>query len=175
MAAAPSPRDPSRHPGALRAWLAWWALLAALWLALVDTVAVPELVTGAVAAAIAATGAVLVRRQRRVLLRPRAAWIPGAMRALARFGPDLVPLARALWRRGIRRADERGRLVEVPYEAVAEDDPEAAAHRVLTEALGSFAPNTLVVRIDRERRTLLVHELVPTDDPAAGAKPLPEP
>ena len=164
MAAAP-PRDPSRHPGALRAWLVWWALLAALWLALVDTVVVPELVTGAV----------LVRRQRRVLLRPRAAWTPGALRALARFGPDLVPLVHALWRRGIRRADERGRLVEVPYEAVAEDDPEAAAHRALTEALGSFAPNTLVVGIDRERRTLLVHELVPTDDPAAGAKPLPEP
>ena len=99
---------------------------------------------------------------------------PGALRALARFVPDLVPLATALWRRGVRRADDRGRLVEVPYGAVG-DDPEQAAHRVLTEALGSFAPNSIVVDVDTERRTLLVHELVPTDDPAAGAKPLPEP
>jgi multisubunit Na+/H+ antiporter MnhE subunit len=175
MAATPSPRDPSRHPGAVRAWLIWWVLLVGLWLALVDTVVVPELVAGAVAAAIAATGAVLVRRQRLVLLRPRAAWAIGALREIARFGPDLVPLATALWRRGVRRADERGRLVEVPYGAVAENDPEAAAHRVLTEAIGSFAPNSIVVDIDRERRVLLAHELVATGDPAAHVKPLPEP
>jgi multisubunit Na+/H+ antiporter MnhE subunit len=174
MAATPSPRDPSRHPGAVRAWLVWWVLLAALWLALVDTVVVPELVAGAVAAAIAATGAVLVRGRRQILLRPRAAWAPAALRAMARFGPDLVPLATALWRRGVRRSGERGRLVEVPYGAVG-DDPEAAAHRVLTEAIGSFAPNSIVVDVDRERRVLLVHELVATDDPAAGAAPLPDP
>src|SRR5690242_2227475 len=124
MATTPSPREPSRHSGAVRAWLVWWALLAALWLALVDTVVVPELVAGAVAATIAATGAVVVRAQRRVLLRPRAAWARGALRAVARFGPDLVPLARTLWRRGIRRADEAGRLVELPYAAVAEHDRE---------------------------------------------------
>jgi multisubunit Na+/H+ antiporter MnhE subunit len=46
---------------------------------------------------------------------------------------------------------------------------------VFTEALGSLAPNTLIVDVDRERRVLLVHQLVPTDDPAAEAKPLPEP
>src|SRR5690349_16428721 len=109
MAATPSPRDPSRHPGAVRAWLVWWVLLAALYLALVDTVLVPELVAGAVAAAIGATGAVVVRRQRRILLRPRVAWAPAVVRAIGRFGADLVPLAEALWRRGIRRADERGR------------------------------------------------------------------
>jgi len=174
MAATPSPRAPSRHPGAVRAWLVWWALLAALWLALVDTVVVPELVAGAVGAAIAATGAVLVRGRRQILLRPRAAWLPAALRALVRFGPDLLKLATALWRRGVRRGGEGGRLVEVPYSAVA-DDPEAAAHRALTEALGSFAPNSIVVEVDRDRRVLLVHELVHTDDPAAGAKPLPEP
>jgi multisubunit Na+/H+ antiporter MnhE subunit len=175
MAATPSPRDPPRHPGVVRAWLVWWALLTALWLALVDTVVVPELVAGAVGAAIAATGAVLVRGRRQVLLRPRAAWLPGALREIARFGPDLVPLATALWRRGVRRADEHGRLLEVPYGAVADDDPEAAAHRALTEAVGSIAPNTVVVDIDRERRVVLVHELVATSDPAARAKPLPEP
>jgi multisubunit Na+/H+ antiporter MnhE subunit len=174
MAATPSPRDRPRHPGAARAWVIWWALLAALWLALVDTVVVPELVAGAVAAAIAATGAVLVRGQRRLLLRPRAAWARHAGGPLRAAVTDLAPLLRALWRRGIRRRRERGRLVEVPYAAVG-DDPEAAAHRVFTQALGSLAPNTLVVSVDRERGKLLVHQLVPTRDPAAEAKPLPEP
>jgi multisubunit Na+/H+ antiporter MnhE subunit len=159
-----------RHPGALRAWLIWWALLAALWLALVDTVLAPELIAGAVAAAIAATGAVIVRQQRRRLLRPRLAWVRSAGGPLRRTVTDLGPLARAL----VRRRDERGALIELPYGAVA-DTPEAATHRAFTEALGSLAPNTLVVDVDRDRRVLIVHQLVPTADPAAEAKPLPEP
>jgi multisubunit Na+/H+ antiporter MnhE subunit len=163
-----------RHPGAVRAWLIWWALLAGLWLALVDTVLVPELVAGAVAATIAATGAGIVRRQRRLLLRPRAAWIRSAGRPLRRTVADLVPLARALWRRGIRREHDHGALAEVPYAAVG-DTPDAAAHRVFTQALGSLAPNTIVVDVDRDRGVLLVHQLVPTGDPAADAKPLPDP
>ena len=167
--------DRPRHPGAVRAWLVWWVLLAALWLALVDTVVGPELVAGAVAAAIAATGAVIVRQQRRLLLRPRLAWVLSAGRPLRGTVADLAPLGRALWRRGVLRRDDESRLVEVPYAAVAGDDPGAAAHRVFTEVLGSLAPNTLVVGVDRDRRVLLVHQLVPTDDPAADAKPLPEP
>jgi multisubunit Na+/H+ antiporter MnhE subunit len=159
-----------RHPGALRAWLIWWALLAALWLALVDTVLAPELLAGAVAAAIAATGAVIVRQQRRLLLLPRLAWLRSAGGPLRRAVTDLAPLARAL----VRRRDEHGRLVELPYDAVA-DTPEAAAHRAFTQALGSLGPNTIVVDVDRDRRVLSVHQLVPTADPAAEAKPLPEP
>jgi multisubunit Na+/H+ antiporter MnhE subunit len=174
MAATPSPRDRPRHPGAVRAWLIWWALLAALWLAFVDTVVVPELVVGAVAAAIAATGAVLVRSQRRLLLRPDVRWIRAAGRPILGTVADLVPLARALWRRGVRRRAERGALVELPYAAV-QGEPRAAAHRVLTQTVGSLAPNTIVVGVDRERRTLLAHQLVPTDDPAADAMPLPDP
>jgi multisubunit Na+/H+ antiporter MnhE subunit len=174
MSASPPPRDRPGQPGVVRAWVVWWALLAALWLALVDAVVLPELVAGAVAAAIAATGAVLVRAQRRVLLRPRSAWLRGVWRALPRVPLDLGPLAAALWRRGVRRRDERGSLVEVPYAAVG-DDPRAAAHRVLTQTLGSLGPNTFVVGVDHERRVLLVHQLVPTDDPAAMAAPLPDP
>jgi multisubunit Na+/H+ antiporter MnhE subunit len=174
MAATPSPRERSRHPGAARAWLVWWALLMVLWLALVDTVLVPELVAGAVCAAIAATGTVIVRGQRRMLLRPRLAWIRSAGRPLRGTITDFAPLARALWRRGVRRRDERGSMTEVPYGVVA-DTPRAAAHRVFTQALGSLAPNTIVVGVDHERRVLLVHQLVPTDDPAADAMPLPDP
>jgi len=168
----PSPAR-QRHPGAVRAWLVWWLLLAALWLALVDTVVTPELVTGGVAAAVAATGAVIVRGQRRLLLRPRAAWLRAAGRPLRGTVTDLGPLVRVLWRRGIRREPGSGELIELPYGAVA-DEPEAAAHRVLTQTLGSLAPNSVVVAIDRDRRTVLVHQLAPTADPAA-ARPLPEP
>jgi hypothetical protein len=159
------------HPGAARAWAVWWVLLAALYLALVDTIKVPELVAGAVIAAIGATAAVLVRRQRRVLIRPRAVWLLAAGPALAGTVRDLVPLAVALWRRGILRRPEEGRLHAVPYDAVGHD-PTAAAHRVLTEVIGSVAPNTIVVGVDAERHELIAHQLVETDDPGRAARPL---
>jgi multisubunit Na+/H+ antiporter MnhE subunit len=155
-----------RQPGAVRAWVVWWALLAALWLALVDNTPLPELVTGAVAAAIAATGAVLVRGQRRVVARPDARWLRRAWRPLVHLVTDLRPLVGALPRRGAGST-----LAEVPYAAVSEE-PRETAHRVLTQALGSLGPNTIVVDVDPERGTMLVHQLVPTPDPAADAQPL---
>src|SRR5919197_2411085 len=98
-------------------WIAWWALLAALYLLLADNVAVPELAVGAAAAAIGATGAVLVRQQRQVLLRPRARWLRGAWRPLIGLVGDLVPLARVLVERGILRRGGGGGLAGVPFEA----------------------------------------------------------
>jgi multisubunit Na+/H+ antiporter MnhE subunit len=141
-----------------RAWLSWWVVLAALYLWLADNAALPELAAGAVAAAIGATGAVLVRGRRRTRLR----WLRGAWRPLLGVFGDLVPLARALPGR------RSGVLVEAPLRGPA-DDP---AYVALTEALGSLAPNTLVVGVDRERGVVLAHQLVPTRDPASAAAPL---
>jgi multisubunit Na+/H+ antiporter MnhE subunit len=153
------------------AWAGWWIVLAALYAVLADNPALPEAATGAVAAAIGATGAVLVRRERHLLLRPRARWLRGAWRPLAGLITDVLPLTRALVRTGVMRRPSRGALAEIPFDATG-DDPEAAAFRALTETLGSLAPNTIVVSVDHERGTLLVHQLEPTRDPAAAAVPL---
>lgn len=165
----PDRGDPRR--GLAGAWLAWWLVLAALYLLLIDTTLLPELITGAVGAAIGATGAVLVRRQRRLLLRPRAHWLRGAWRPLAGMFGDLVPLVRVLVAHGVLRRPASGRLVEVPYAHTA-DDGEDAAHRALTQALGSLAPNTVVVDIDTDRGVLLAHQLVARDDARTAATPL---
>jgi hypothetical protein len=145
-----------------RAWLSWWVVLAALYLWLADNTVLPELVAGAVAAAIGATGAVLVRSQRRTLLRPRLRWLRGAWRPLLGVFRDLVPLARAL------AARRSGALVQASLGGPA-DDP---AYVALTEALGSMGPNTIVVGVDRERGVVLAHQLLPTRDPAAAGAPL---
>jgi hypothetical protein len=143
-----------------RAWLIWFVLLLALYVLLVDTVAAPELVVGALSAAVGATGAVLVRAQRRLLLRPRPAALRGAWRPLLGLFGDLAPLARVLVTRGILRRPGRGALTETPFAAVR-DTPQDAAERALAEALGSLAPNTIVVGIDRERGVLVTHRLAP--------------
>ena len=118
----------------MRAWLAWWPPLFGLYVLLVGTLAAPELVVGAIAASIGATGAAHVRRR---LPRLRLTWRPFA----ALFG-DVLGLAWALVAR------REGRFEERPLEGGAE-----------AEALGSLAPRTIVVEVDRERRVLLTHRL----------------
>jgi multisubunit Na+/H+ antiporter MnhE subunit len=127
----------------VRAWVTWWVVGAALWLALVDRIEVAELAAGAAAAAIGATGAVIVRRDRRLGLAPR-----DVARAAWRMVADLPVLVTALVRRGILRRPGRGRIVEVP-----------AASGPFAEALGSAGPNTVVLDVDRRRRVARAHRL----------------
>jgi hypothetical protein len=141
-----------------RAWLIWFGLLAALYLLLVDALLLPELAVGAVAAAVGATGAVLVRSQRRVILRPRLRHLRAAGRPLLGLFGDLPRLARVLVTRGILRRPERGRLVETRFSALG-DTPEDATERAFAEALGSLAPGAIVVAVDRERGLLVTHRL----------------
>src|SRR5919202_1097723 len=100
-----------------RAWVAWWVLLAGLYLLLVDTTPIPELATMAAAATIGATGAVLVRQQRPRVLRPRARWVLAAWRPLLGLFGDVVPLVRALAARGVLRRPGAGALVEIAFDA----------------------------------------------------------
>jgi len=168
------PRGGGGRRGALRAWAIWWLLCAALWLAMVDRTALDELLTGVVAAALGATAATLVRQQRRTVLRPRARWLRRAWwRQPLALVQDLGPLARALVVRGVLRRRETGTLARIPFEAVG-DDPRQAAARVLTATLGSLGPNTIVLLVDPDTRTLHAHQLVPTADPARDALPLEE-
>jgi multisubunit Na+/H+ antiporter MnhE subunit len=156
----------------VRAWLTWWLVLAVLWLVLVDRAPSDELVAGALAAALGATGAVLVREQREVLLSPRARWATRAWRPLLGLVTDLAPLVRVLWRRGIRRRrGDRGALVELRYAAVGDDGADAA-HRVATAVLGSTAPNTVVVEVDVGRGVVLAHRLEAKGDAERAALPL---
>jgi hypothetical protein len=137
---------------------------AALWLALVDNTHRSELVTGAGIACLAATAAVLVRRERRDGLRFRAAWLVRLWRPLALYPRDLWQLVKALPGRG------GGRFSSIPQ--TAEDrDALQAGRRVLTQWSGSFAPNTYVIGTDAEHDLLLVHQLVP-GDASADSDPL---
>jgi multisubunit Na+/H+ antiporter MnhE subunit len=141
-------------------WVAWWVLLAAFWLLLVDTVKAPELYTGAVAAALGASFMTAVRAQRIIAFRPRLRWLLALPVVLPRSAADMGLLAGALVRRLILRRDVRGEFRAVPFRhggAGGED----TARRVLTKLAGSFAPNTYVLEVDEARDVAFVHQLVP--------------
>src|SRR3954447_17147394 len=114
-------------PAAL-AWPVWWILSAAFWLLLVDKTQFQELVLGAIVAAIAASAAVLVRRQREHPLSVRPSWVLAAWRPILGMVTDLPRLVRAL------ASPAAGRLTELPF-GVTEEGPRAQGYRVLTTTL----------------------------------------
>lgn len=153
--------------GAAIAWVGWWLVSAALYLVLVDTLVLPELVTGAVIASIGAGGAMLVRAQRRVVMRPDPAWLAVLWRPITSYPRDLWRVTRAL----ARRRPVEGKLYALAFDPGG-DDARSAARRVLGPTAASFAPNTFVVGLDPESGLVLVHQLAPSEDPTQDADPL---
>jgi hypothetical protein len=137
----------------------WWVVLAALWLLLVDNTKLPELVAGAVAAALAATAATAVEERHPLRLAPRPSWLLGALRVLPRLPIDCVALTVALVRR-------RGGSFRAIRFRSGGGDPESVARRAFAEALDSLGPNSYVVGIDDD--VMLVHQLVRPENPASA-------
>lgn len=153
-------------------WTVSWVLLTGLYILLVvDSVDISELVMGTVAAAISATVATAVRAQRLVVFRPRLRWALGLWRLPLQAGLDTGVLVAVLWRRLVLRRSVGGSFRAVPFRAGGED-PEAAARRAVAKGAASFAPNTYVLDIDRERELILVHQLVPKPDRPKDIDPL---
>jgi multisubunit Na+/H+ antiporter MnhE subunit len=153
-------------------WIISWVLLTSLYLLLViDSIDVAELITGAVAAAAGATAATAVRSQRLVAFRPRPRWALGLWRLPLQALLDTGVLVIVLWRRLVLRRPVGGSFRAVPFRAAGED-PEAAARRAVAKGVGSFAPNTYVLDVDREHELILVHQLVPKPDRPRSIDPL---
>jgi len=152
-------------------WIASWLACAVVWMWLEDTVVLANLVDGAMAAAIGATGTTLVFAERLVAFAPRARWALRLWRPLAQFGPDLRLLAMVLLRalRGGERAPGALRAVRfVPTGGPGEIDARCA----LACAVGSFAPNTIVLGTEEQHGVMLVHQLVPVPSDRASVDPL---
>jgi hypothetical protein len=152
----------------LARWGVRWLLLAALWLALTDTVATPELAAGAAAAALGASLAGLVSL-------PGGPRPPGAVFRLAALGPrrltrpllhlvrDTALVTRALYAHVATHKPAHGSFRAARYPV--HGDRASAAGRALTEAWGSLGPNRYVVGIDEDDGVILVHELVHSGEP----------
>ncbi len=142
----------------MKFWLAWYVPLFWLWLLFVDTLAAEELILGAIAAAVAATAADVVRAQDLVRFRMRARWLRGLGVLPRQVLTDSWLLAVALWRQLRRPGSVRGLFRVLPF-PIEGDDAVAAARSALVTGLVSVAPNTYVVGIERNEGFMLVHQL----------------
>ena len=155
-------RESARGPRARPCLVVLVGGAALVWLLLVDTFKLDELIVGALAAAIAGH-----RRRRRscgagyIRFSPRAAWLlrdpvlsSGRVRRLLCCWPVRCGAERCAAQR------VRGVTVRVPFHH-GDDSGRDGARRALVNFAVSLTPNSYVVDIDPEGDSLLVHRLVP--------------
>jgi multisubunit Na+/H+ antiporter MnhE subunit len=140
-------------------WFLWWVVLLGLWLLFVDTLAPAEVLVGLGAAALAALAALGIHAYGGTRFRFHVRWLLLLRDVPANTLRDCVTLGVVLWRHLIRGERARGAFRTIPFPI--HDDPTAAAWRAFVAATTSVAPNTYVIRFDRERATVIVHQLVP--------------
>jgi multisubunit Na+/H+ antiporter MnhE subunit len=140
-------------------WVAWFIALGALWLVLDDSVALPELITGAVAALIGTVAAAVVHSQHLVEFKPRPGMLRKAWRPLVRLFPDTAIVLAVLFKRLVLRRPAESGFRAIPFRSGRESGAEDTARRALAKSAGSFTPNAYVVGVEGERDLLLVHQL----------------
>jgi hypothetical protein len=144
------------------AWLTAMILAGGLYLLLIDTTSLPELIVALGAAAIAATGYELAREKDTLGgIGIRARWLAKAYRALAKVPTDIAFVSLAAFRQLIRPQPVNGRFRAAPFRCGPEHDVETG-RTALAESLGSFAPNTIIIGVDVERELILGHQLRPS-------------
>lgn len=136
----------------------------------------PELVAGTVAAVAVAVLLEKVRLENAKRCRVRARWLASLLRrVLPQVLRDSFRLIRFL-AHGVRNPRERGsatgEIREVPFDPHYEERPgEARARRSLVVLGICLPPNRFVVAAERSPYRLLVHELVPSDQPPGRRDP----
>ena len=140
------------------AWSLAWVLSAGLYLLLIDITDLPELIVGAGAAALAATGFELARERETTGLATRLAWLARLYRPLLKAPSDVAVVSWCALRQLVRPQPEVGVFRVVPFRC-GDDEALETGRGALAESLGSFAPNTIIVGVDRDRELLLGHQL----------------
>lgn len=154
---------PDREPVWRRVvtWSLGWLAAAAFYLLLIDTTQLPELIVGAGAAVLAASGLELAREQRIVGEGVRTRWLTRAYRPLAKVPTDIAVVSLLAIRQLVRRDAVCGEFRQASFRGRG-DGSRDAGRRSLAEAFGSFAPNTIVIGVDTERELIVAHQLRPT-------------
>ncbi len=131
----------------------------AFYLLLIDTTSSPELYAGAAAALVAALVGTAASRNGLRGIRPRQVRLTRLARAAARVPADIVWLSAAALAQLVSPRAVRGQWRAIAFRHGKADEGADLTRRALAEAVGSVAPNTIIVGVDEERDLLLAHQL----------------
>jgi hypothetical protein len=141
------------------AWSTAGALAGGLYLLLIDTTSLPELIVAIAAAVIAATGFELAREQQTAGgVTARVRWLATLYRPVIKAPADIAVVSLMAFRQLVRPRAVNGTFRVMPFRCGPDNDIETG-RRALAESLGSFAPNTIIVGVDVERELILGHQL----------------
>jgi len=146
-------------------WLSWWAVAYALWVLAVFKTQPAELIAGAAAAALAATGAELVRSRGYAPFAPDLAWSRGLLRLPMDVVVDTWRMAVLLVRHFARGEPVEGTFRVVRFRTGHDEDPRAQAVRAVAAWLGCVSPNTYVLGVDEQHQVALLHQLIKDELP----------
>jgi hypothetical protein len=139
-------------------WVIGGIVSAAFYLLLIDNTDLPELLVGAGAAVIAATGFLLGREQYLTAETIRSSWLRRLWRPLLKVPGDSLTVCVMALRQVVRPRAVQGEFRAIRFRC-REDEPLQAGRSALAESAGSLAPNTFIVGIDPERELMLCHQL----------------
>lgn len=133
------------------------ALAAPFYLLLIDTASLPELYVIPAVVLLVGLSVFVASGQEITGAIVSPAWLLRGWRALSRVPLDIGLVCVELVAQLRRLEPRRGQLRAVRFRGG--EDGHDVGRAALTESLGSFAPNTIVIGVDLERDLLLVHQL----------------
>jgi hypothetical protein len=134
------------------------------YLLLIDTTSLPELYVLAGVAVACGLAFAVGHESEFVEARIRLSWLLRIGRLAKRIPLDIGLVCWEALVQLVAPRRTRGTFRAAAFGAV-NPDPADAGRRALVEALGSVAPNTIIVGVDSERGLLLVHQLRRQGDP----------
>jgi hypothetical protein len=146
-------------------FIAWWLVTFVLWSLLVFKTEAAEFIAGAVAATFSATAAELVRAKGYAPFSPALRWALVLLRLPKDVLVDSFLLVRALAQSAWRREPIEGSFRCVHFPGANRGDPRGQARLAVAKWLGGVSPNTVVVGFDEPDDSVLIHQVVRTDDP----------
>ncbi len=117
-----------------------------------------ELIAGAASAVLAIIGSEFVKAQNLPRFHPRVRWLARSWRVPISFFTGSAIIFRFLFRSASRQLKGGGQFREVPFEAGSRDR-RSAARKVLAVIYLSLGPSSIVVLIDQENKSMLLHLL----------------
>jgi hypothetical protein len=129
-----------------------------LYLLLIDTTQLPELLVLGGTALACGIGFELACAQDVVEARVAPWWLVRAWRLAWRIPADIAIVCVEALAQLVHPRSERGTLRAAPFTATGEE-PGDTGRRAVAETVGSMAPNTIVIGVHAERGLLLVHQL----------------
>jgi hypothetical protein len=143
-----------------RLWIVTLGVLigGGFYMLLIDTASLPELYAMAGVAVLCGLTFSVSREQGFIEARLNPGLLLGVWRLVLQIPLDIAFLCWEAVAQLVRPRPSRGSFRTAPFEAV-QDTARDVGRRAVAEAIGSVAPNTIVIGVDPDGRTLIVHQL----------------